>query len=51
MEQVMKMLSGLFFVMLMIGYVAVIIYLIVLFTRFVRAIERIAGKIESSSKI
>ena len=32
-------------------YVAVLIYLILLFSRLVRAVETIAKKIESSSKI
>ena len=40
----MGILSGLFMVMLMAGYAAVIIYLVVLFTRFVRAVEKIARK-------
>lgn len=35
----------------MILYLAVVIYLIWLFSRFVRAVETIAKKIEGSSKI
>jgi len=36
---------------LMVLYFAVLIYLISLFSRFLHAIERVADKIESSSKI
>ena len=38
-------------VVLMILYFAVLIYLISLFSRFVRAVETIARKIEDSTKI
>jgi len=37
-------------VLIMIAYLCVIIYVVLLFVRLVRAVERIARKIESSFK-
>jgi len=44
-------MGGLMAFGMMILYLAVVIYMIILFSRFVRAVESIARKIESSSKI
>jgi len=37
--------------MMMAGYITLAVIFILLFYRFVRAVEKIAGKIENSSKI
>ncbi len=47
----MNLLVGLMAPLIMLVYLAVIIYLIWLFSRFVSAVETIAKKIEGSSKI
>jgi len=44
-------MGALIYVVLMILYFAVLVYLIWLFSRLVRAVETIARKIEGSSKI
>jgi hypothetical protein len=44
-------MDGIVALFLMVLYFAVLIYLISLFSRFVQAVERIANKIEASSKI
>jgi hypothetical protein len=44
-------MAALFSVVLMILYLVVLIYVLTLFIRFVKAIEKIADKIDNSSKI
>jgi hypothetical protein len=46
-----SLIGGFMGVAVMILYLAVIVYLIMLFGRLVRAVETIARKIDSSSKI
>jgi len=42
--------SGILGVLMMLAYVSVLVYIVLLFGRLVRAVERIARKIESSSE-
>jgi len=42
--------TNIFPLMMMLVYVSVLIYIVLLFGRLVRAVERIARKIESSSQ-
>jgi hypothetical protein len=44
-------MAAIFSIALMILYFVVLIYVLTLFIRFVKAIEKIADKIDSSSKI
>jgi hypothetical protein len=44
-------MSGIFSIIFMVAYLAIIIYIISLLGRLVRAIEKIATKIENSPKI